>query len=66
MDDLSLQELLALKEIYLTGQMSDKNLMRKFVEKEIVVNIENSSMLLTHKGRALLVRGSPLLWDLVA
>ena len=60
--ELSRHELLALKEIYLTGQTSDKELVRKLVEEEMVVDIEVDNLLLTHKGRGLLVRGSPSLW----
>lgn len=64
MEDLSLRELLALKEIHLTGQTSNKRLVRKFVEEEMIVDIEVDSLLLTHKGRSLLVRGSPALWGI--
>ena len=64
MEDLSMRELLALKEIHLTGQTSNKRLVRKFVEEEMIVDIEVDSLLLTHKGRSLLVRGSPALWDI--
>lgn len=64
MEDLSLRELLTLKEIHLTGQTSNKRLVRKFVEEEMIVDIEVDSLLLTHKGRSLLVRGSPALWDI--
>jgi hypothetical protein len=64
MGELSRRELLALKEIHLTGETSDKELARKFVEEDIIVDIEVGSLLLTHKGRGLLVRGSPALWDI--
>jgi hypothetical protein len=66
MEDLSVRELLALKEIHLTGQTSDKRLVRQFVEEEMIVDIEIDRLLLTHKGRSLLVRGSPALWDIAA
>jgi hypothetical protein len=66
MEDLSKRELLVLKEIHLTGETSDKELIRKFVESDIVVDVEVGSLLLTHKGRSLLVRGSPALWDMAA
>jgi len=62
--ELSRHELLALKEIHLTGQASDKGLVRKFVEQEMVIDIEVDNLLLTHKGRGLLVLGSPSLWDI--
>ena len=66
MEDLSVRELLALKEIHLTGQTSDKRLVRQFVEEEMIVDIEIDRLLLTHKGRSFLVRGSPALWDIAA
>jgi hypothetical protein len=66
MDNLSRGELLALKEIHLTGQTSDKKLVRKFIEEEMVVDIEIGSLLLTHRGQSLLVRGSPALWGIAA
>ncbi len=64
MEELSRRELLALKEIHLTGQVSDDGLARKFVEEDMIVDIEIGNLLLTHKGRSLLVRGSPYLWDI--
>ena len=66
MEELSLRELLALKEIHRTGQTLDKRLVRQFVEQGIIVDIEVDHLLLTHKGRSLLVRGSPALWDIAA
>jgi hypothetical protein len=66
MEELSKRELLALKEIHLTGETSEKELIRKFVNSDIVVDVEVGSLLLTHKGRSLLVRGSPALWDMAA
>jgi hypothetical protein len=53
-----------LKEIHLTGETSDKELANSFIENGIVVDI--GSLLLTHKGLGLLVRGSPVLWDVAA
>jgi hypothetical protein len=66
MEDLPLRELLILKEIHLTGKTSDERLVRKFFEEEMIVDIGVGSLLLTHKGRSLLVRGSPALWDIAA
>jgi hypothetical protein len=66
MEELSRRELLLLKEIYLTGGTSDKGIVGKFVEEDIIVDIDVGSLLLTHKGRSLLVRGSPALWDVAA
>jgi hypothetical protein len=66
MEDSSKREFLALKEIHLTGETSDKELVRKFVECDIVAVVEVGNLLLTNKGRSLLVRGSPALWDMAA
>jgi hypothetical protein len=40
MEELSKRELLALKEIHLTGEASDKELVREFVERNIIVDLE--------------------------
>ena len=66
MEDLSKREFFALKEIHLTGETSDRELVRKFVEDDIIADLNVSGLLLTHKGRSLLVRGSPALWDVAA
>ena len=65
-EELSKRELLALKEIHLTGEASDKKLVRRFVESNIIADLEIGSFVLTHKGRRLLVRGSPALWEYAA
>jgi len=64
MDELPRLELLVLKDIYLTGQTSHKELANRFIESELVVDI--GGLLLTNKGLGLLVRGSPELWDVAA
>lgn len=65
-EELSKRELLALKEIHLTGEASDKQLARRFVEGDVIADLEVGSFVLTHKGRSLLVRGSPALWEYAA
>jgi hypothetical protein len=64
MDELSKREFLVLKEIHLTGETSDEQVARKFVDEKII--IDACGLLLTHKGRSLLVRGLPQLWDVAA
>jgi hypothetical protein len=66
MEELSRRELMTLKEIYLTGQTSDTALTCRFIEAQIVVDTEVCGLLLTCRGKSLLVRGSPSLWDLAA
>ena len=63
MTDLSRQELLALKEIRLTGQTAQRILVRQLLDEEIIVNV-GGCLDLTPKGRSLLVRGSPSLWEM--
>ena len=64
MEELARRELSVLKEIHLIGETSDKELANRFIENDIAVDI--GSLLLTHKGLGLLVRGSPALWDVAA
>ena len=63
MTDLSRHELLALKEIRLTGRTTQKVLVRQLLEDEIIVEAEGC-LDLTSKGKSLLVRGSPSLWEI--
>jgi hypothetical protein len=63
MTDLSPRELLVLREIHLTGQTAQKILARQLLDKEIIVDVADF-LDLTSKGRSLLVRGSPLMWDM--
>jgi hypothetical protein len=63
MTDLSRHELLALKEIRLTGQTSQTVLVRQLLDEKIIVEAEGN-LNLTSKGRSLLVRGSPSLWEM--
>jgi hypothetical protein len=63
MTDLSRHELLALREIRLTGQTSQTVLVRQLLDEKIIVEAEGN-LNLTSKGRSLLVRGSPSLWEM--
>ena len=63
MTDLSRHELLALREIRLTGQSTKNFLVRQLLDEKIIVDVEGG-LDLTSKGRSLLVRGSPSLWDM--
>ena len=63
MTDLSRHELLVLKEIRLTGQTSQTVLVRQLLDEKIIVEAEGN-LNLTSKGRSLLVRGSPSLWEM--
>ena len=65
MQDLSRLELLALKEIGLTGQTAQHGLVSQLLDEEIIADTDGGFDL-TPKGRHLLVRGSPLLWNVAA
>lgn len=62
--ELSRRELLALKEIRLVGRTSDRTIVMQLLNDELVVDLPDTPLQLTPKGRKMLVRGSPLLWDL--
>lgn len=61
-DELSRRELLALKEIRLTGQTSDSVIARQLLDDKMIVDAQGRQFELTAKGRRMLVRGSPALW----
>ncbi len=65
-DELSPRELSALKEIQLMGRTTNHMLARQFFNGGMIVNSQDGCLQLTAKGRRLLVRGSPLLWDIAS
>ncbi len=62
-EELSRRELLALKEIRLTGQLADHALVRQFIHDKIVVCSKTGDFELTARGKYFLVRGSTSLWE---
>jgi len=64
-DELSRPELIALKEIAMTGRATDAGLLLRLFALGSVAG-DSHDLRLTGKGRSLLVRGSPLLWDIAA
>ena len=65
-DELSCREILALKEILLTGRTSDRRLSVQLLNDDLIVNSSNRRLRLSSKGRRMLVRGSPSLWSLAS
>lgn len=63
--DLSRPELMALKEIALTGRTTDAGLLMRLFAHGSVTG-ERHDLTLTRKGRSLLLRGSPALWNSAA
>lgn len=64
--DLSRREVLVLREVRLTGRTTDPSIAQRLSTDELIVLGRDGRMRLTAKGRSLLVRGSPSLWDMAA
>ena len=65
-DELSRRELLALKEIRLTGRTTYRTIAHKLLDDDMIIDSQDSCLQLTAKGRRMLVRGSPSLWDIAS
>jgi len=66
LDDLPRGELLALKEILLTGRTRDWALATQLINDDLIMGSPSSYLKLTGKGRRMLVRGSPSLWQMAS
>jgi hypothetical protein len=66
LEELSRRELLALKEIHLMGRATDRTIALQLYNDDMVIESQDCCLQLTAKGRRLLVRGSPLLWDMTS
>ena len=65
-DELSRRELLALKEIRLTDRTTDRTMVLQLLNHDLIIDTHGGRLQLTAKGRRMLVRGSPSLWDMVS
>jgi hypothetical protein len=63
LDELSRRELLVLKEIHLMGRTTDPIIALQLFNDDMLIDSQDCCLQLTAKGRRLLVRGSPSLWD---
>jgi hypothetical protein len=66
LDELLRHELLALIEIRLTGRTVNCTAMHKLLDNEMIIDLHGDRLQLTSRGRRMLVRGSPSLWDVAA
>ena len=66
LDELLRHELLALIEIRLTGRTVNFTAMHQLLDNEMIIDLHGDRLQLTSRGRRMLVRGSPLLWDVAA
>ena len=67
-NELSRPELLVLKEIQLKGRATDRTTAVQLLNDGMVIGSQDGCGLLqlTARGRRLLVRGSPSLWDMAS
>ena len=63
LDELSRRELVALKEVRSKGRVVDRALTFQLISDDLVSACPNGQLQLTAKGRRMLLRGSPSLWD---
>jgi hypothetical protein len=66
LDELLRHELLALIEIRLTGRTVKSTAMHQLLDNGMVIDTHGDRLQLTSRGRRMLVRGSPSLWDVAA
>jgi len=65
-DELPRHELLGLREVWLTGRAIDRMTAVQLMQDDLIATSPCGALELTAKGRRLLVRGSPALWDMAS
>ena len=65
-DEWSRRELLTLKEIRLKGRATDRTMALQLINDDLIIGSPGAYLKLTAKGRRMLVRGSPTLWDVAS
>lgn len=65
-DDLSRRELLALKQIRSKGRTTDRATALQLLNDDMIIVSQDGCLQLTLKGRRMLLRGSPSLWDMAS
>ena len=66
LEELSRRELLALKEIHLMGRTTDRAIALQLYNDDMLIDSQDCCLQLTAKGRRMLFRGSPSLWDVAS
>ena len=61
--DLQRRQLLALKEIQQTGRATNRTMALELFDEDMISEFHDGTLHLTAKGRRMLVRGSPSLWN---
>ena len=65
-DELSRRELLALRDIRQHGHVTDRVTAQRLQETGMVDELHDGTLRMTSKGRRMLVRGSPSLWNIAS
>lgn len=65
-DDLSRRELLALKQIRSKGRTTDRATALQLLNDDMIIVSQDGCLQMTLKGRRMLLRGSPSLWDMAS
>ena len=65
-NELSRAELLALKDVRLMGRATDRALALQLINDGLIAGSPVGYLKLTDKGRRMLVRGSPSLWEIAS
>lgn len=66
LNELSRRELFALREIRSTGRTTDRPMELQLLNDDMISKAQDNCLQLSAKGRKMLVRGSPLLWDIAS
>ena len=61
--DLQRHQLLALKEIWLTGRGTNRTMVLELLDDDMISKFHDGTLQLTAKGRQMLVPGSTSLWN---
>ena len=65
-DELSRRELFALREIRSMGRTADRPMEIQLLNNDMIIKVQDNCLQLSAKGRRMLVRGSPFLWDIAS
>ena len=61
--DLQRRQLLALKEVQLTGRATNRTMALELLDDNMISKFQDGTLQLTEKRRRILVRSSPSLWN---
>ena len=65
-DEVSRRELFALREIRSIGRTTDHPMVIQLLNDDLIIKAQDNCFQLSAKGRRMLVRGSPFLWNIAS